>query len=207
MDAEKREDAAKAELLDKLAECLAELGCLASHAHRADRAGLARGPDIARFALALLAGAGIRRAVVNVHHLPDEMAAAAEPAMIAGPIKMTKTEIRAYNAALASDDPAYIVCNKSAATGSMVVRTTPLPVSPMAVPSVKILRACAKAPPVSSIWLTCVTRPATRSARCTVCRRSKVSASQVLLRGVPGHLLQVARHLGGEPGGEAQADR
>ncbi|WP_423141415.1 hypothetical protein ACOYW6_11300 [Parablastomonas sp. CN1-191] len=53
---------------------------------------------------------------------PD--AAAAEPALIAGPIKMTKTEIRAYNAALASDDPAYIVCNKSAATGSMVVRTT-----------------------------------------------------------------------------------
>jgi mannose-1-phosphate guanylyltransferase len=35
------------------------------------------GVPLVRWALALLAGAGARRAVVNVHHLPDEMAAAA----------------------------------------------------------------------------------------------------------------------------------
>ncbi len=36
------------------------------------------GAPLVRFSLALLAGAGVRRAVVNVHHLPDAMAAAAE---------------------------------------------------------------------------------------------------------------------------------
>lgn len=35
------------------------------------------GVPLVRFSLALLAGAGIRRALVNVHHLPEEMAAAA----------------------------------------------------------------------------------------------------------------------------------
>jgi mannose-1-phosphate guanylyltransferase len=35
---------------------------------------------LVRYTLALLAGAGVRRAVVNVHHLPDVMAAAAEEA-------------------------------------------------------------------------------------------------------------------------------
>jgi mannose-1-phosphate guanylyltransferase len=35
------------------------------------------GVPLVRWSLALLAGAGVRRAVVNVHHLPDEMAAAA----------------------------------------------------------------------------------------------------------------------------------
>jgi len=35
---------------------------------------------LVRFSLSLLAGAGVRRAVVNVHHLPDAMAAAAEGA-------------------------------------------------------------------------------------------------------------------------------
>jgi len=38
------------------------------------------GVPLVRFSLALLAGAGARRAVVNVHHLPDQMAAAAEAA-------------------------------------------------------------------------------------------------------------------------------
>ncbi len=38
------------------------------------------GVPLVRLSLALLAGAGIRRAVVNVHHLADEMAAAAEDA-------------------------------------------------------------------------------------------------------------------------------
>jgi mannose-1-phosphate guanylyltransferase len=35
------------------------------------------GVPLVRWSLALLAGAGVRRAVVNVHHLPDAMAAAA----------------------------------------------------------------------------------------------------------------------------------
>jgi mannose-1-phosphate guanylyltransferase len=35
------------------------------------------GVPLVRFSLALLAGAGVRRVVVNVHHLPEEMAAAA----------------------------------------------------------------------------------------------------------------------------------
>jgi mannose-1-phosphate guanylyltransferase len=38
------------------------------------------GVPLVRFSLALLAGAGVRRAVVNVHHLPDAMAAAASEA-------------------------------------------------------------------------------------------------------------------------------
>jgi mannose-1-phosphate guanylyltransferase len=38
------------------------------------------GVPLVRFSLALLAGAGVRRAVVNVHHLPEVMAAAAEEA-------------------------------------------------------------------------------------------------------------------------------
>jgi mannose-1-phosphate guanylyltransferase len=42
------------------------------------------GLPLVRFSLALLAGAGVRRAVVNVHHLPDAMAAAAAEAARAG---------------------------------------------------------------------------------------------------------------------------
>jgi mannose-1-phosphate guanylyltransferase len=38
------------------------------------------GPPLVRYALGLLAGAGVRRAVVNVHHLPAETAAAARGA-------------------------------------------------------------------------------------------------------------------------------
>jgi mannose-1-phosphate guanylyltransferase len=38
------------------------------------------GVPLVRFSLALLAGAGVRRAVVNVHHLPDGMAATAQDA-------------------------------------------------------------------------------------------------------------------------------
>src|SRR5919197_3090864 len=38
------------------------------------------GVPLVRYALALLAHAGARRAVVNVHHLPDAMAATAEAA-------------------------------------------------------------------------------------------------------------------------------
>ncbi len=38
------------------------------------------GVPLVRWSLALLAGAGVRRAVVNVHHLPEAMAAAAEDA-------------------------------------------------------------------------------------------------------------------------------
>ncbi|HET9599294.1 MAG TPA: NDP-sugar synthase [Anaeromyxobacteraceae bacterium] len=38
------------------------------------------GMPLVRWSLALLAGAGVRRAVVNVHHLPDAMAAAAAQA-------------------------------------------------------------------------------------------------------------------------------
>lgn len=49
---------------------------------------------------------------------------AADAATVAGPVKMTRSEIRSYNANLSSTDPAYIVCAKSAKTGSLVVRAT-----------------------------------------------------------------------------------
>ncbi|WP_059437098.1 nucleotidyltransferase family protein, partial [Anaeromyxobacter sp. PSR-1] len=47
------------------------------------------GVPLVRYALALLAGAGVRRAVVNVHHLPDVMAAEAEAAARALGLSLT----------------------------------------------------------------------------------------------------------------------
>ena len=48
--------------------------------------------------------------------------APAAPELITGPIKMTQSEIRAYNARLSSDHPNYIRCVRSAALGSLVSR-------------------------------------------------------------------------------------
>lgn len=42
------------------------------------------------------------------------------PALITGPIKMKQSEIRAYNARLASDHPNYIRCAREGETGSLV---------------------------------------------------------------------------------------
>jgi mannose-1-phosphate guanylyltransferase len=47
------------------------------------------GLPLVRYALALLAGAGVRRAVVNVHHLPDVMASVAEAAARAVGLELT----------------------------------------------------------------------------------------------------------------------
>ena len=47
------------------------------------------GVPLVRWSLALLAGAGVRRAVVNVHHLPEAMAAAAEEAAAALGLALT----------------------------------------------------------------------------------------------------------------------
>jgi mannose-1-phosphate guanylyltransferase len=47
------------------------------------------GVPLVRWSLALLAGAGVRRAVVNVHHLPDAMAAAAAEAAAALGLRLT----------------------------------------------------------------------------------------------------------------------
>jgi hypothetical protein len=47
-------------------------------------------------------------------------AAAPAPELISGPIKMTASEIRAYNAKLPRDHPNYIRCTKVEATGSLV---------------------------------------------------------------------------------------
>ncbi len=48
----------------------------------------------------------------------------AAPETVEGPVKMRPGEIRAYNALLKPTDPAYIVCLKSAPTGSIILRTT-----------------------------------------------------------------------------------
>jgi hypothetical protein len=50
--------------------------------------------------------------------------ALATPETVEGPVKMKPSEIRAYNALLKPTDPAYIVCLKSAPTGSIILRTT-----------------------------------------------------------------------------------
>lgn len=50
--------------------------------------------------------------------------ALAAPETVQGPVKMRPSDIRAYNAALKPTDPAYIVCLKSAPTGSVILRTT-----------------------------------------------------------------------------------
>lgn len=50
--------------------------------------------------------------------------ALAAPETVQGPVKMRPSEIRAYNALLKPTDPAYIVCLKSAPTGSVILRTT-----------------------------------------------------------------------------------
>jgi mannose-1-phosphate guanylyltransferase len=50
------------------------------------------GLPLVRYAFALLAGAGVRRAIVNVHHLPREMADAAEAAARALGIELAVSE-------------------------------------------------------------------------------------------------------------------
>jgi mannose-1-phosphate guanylyltransferase len=50
------------------------------------------GLPLVRWSLALLAGAGVRRAVVNVHHLPGEMARAAEDAARAVGVALAVSE-------------------------------------------------------------------------------------------------------------------
>jgi hypothetical protein len=55
-------------------------------------------------------------------------AATAAPAVeretVDGPVTMTASEIRTYNAALQRDDPAYIRCQRMADTGSLVRKHT-----------------------------------------------------------------------------------
>lgn len=46
--------------------------------------------------------------------------AQAEPELIAGPVVMKQSEIRAYNAKLSPDHPNYIKCVRYAAPGSLV---------------------------------------------------------------------------------------
>lgn len=48
--------------------------------------------------------------------------ALAEAETVPGPVLMKPSEIKAYNAALDPRDPAYIVCTKTAPTGSLVTR-------------------------------------------------------------------------------------
>lgn len=60
------------------------------------------------------------RATLLVLGLVISNPASAEADVEAGPVKMTAREIKAYNAALPANDPAYIVCVKSAPTGSLV---------------------------------------------------------------------------------------
>lgn len=50
--------------------------------------------------------------------------ALATPETVEGPVKMKPSEIRTYNALLKPTDAAYIVCLKSAPTGSVILRTT-----------------------------------------------------------------------------------
>ena len=48
---------------------------------------------------------------------------AALPAVTTGPVAMTPQQIRAYNATLARDHPAYIRCERQLETGSLVKKT------------------------------------------------------------------------------------
>lgn len=50
-------------------------------------------------------------------------AAEAPPAEVAGPVRMSASQIRAYNAQLTANDPAYIVCVRIEKPGSLVKRT------------------------------------------------------------------------------------
>lgn len=47
-----------------------------------------------------------------------------EPQLTSGPIKMKNSEIRAYNARLARDDPHYIRCARVGETGSLVKKSS-----------------------------------------------------------------------------------
>ena len=55
-------------------------------------------------------------------------ATAATPAVeretVNGPVAMTAKEIRAYNATLTSEDPAYIRCQRTQDTGSLIRKRT-----------------------------------------------------------------------------------
>ena len=52
--------------------------------------------------------------------LAGSAATATQPELLAGPIKMSVREIRAYNATLPSDHPNFIRCKKAEETGSLV---------------------------------------------------------------------------------------
>lgn len=48
----------------------------------------------------------------------------ADPVPLKGPIAMTSSEIRAYNANLSRSDPAYVRCERSSITGSLTRKIT-----------------------------------------------------------------------------------
>ena len=50
-------------------------------------------------------------------------AAIASPQKTAGPLRMTRSQVRAYNATLAPDHPNYIRCKRDGETGSLVKKT------------------------------------------------------------------------------------
>lgn len=66
------------------------------------------------------------RAILMLVLLFGSGVASAEPVRetIDGPVRMKASEIRAYNAALDPSDPAYIVCQNTAPTGSLIARNS-----------------------------------------------------------------------------------
>ena len=56
--------------------------------------------------------------------LAQSAAAAAPPETVPGPVAMTRTEIKAYNATLQRDHPSYIRCQRALETGSLVRKVT-----------------------------------------------------------------------------------
>lgn len=56
--------------------------------------------------------------------LAQAPAAAKPPETVSGPIAMTRSQIRAYNAPLPREHPNYIRCQRNLDTGSLVRKTT-----------------------------------------------------------------------------------
>lgn len=63
------------------------------------------------------------RCIVIALALPMAASALAEPELIQGPVVMKPSQIRAYNANLASNSPHYIRCKRLEETGSLVKAT------------------------------------------------------------------------------------
>jgi hypothetical protein len=53
---------------------------------------------------------------------PQAPAAPPTPAALQGPLKLKASQIKAYNAGLAKDDPHYIRCDSEKVTGSIAMR-------------------------------------------------------------------------------------